>query len=56
MEQLTREELDYLYTKPKKNDINIRLNNFIRSRMVELIMIIGVCIFLWDKVLRYNRY
>ncbi len=56
MEQLTREELDYLYKKPQKNSINMLLGSFIRARMVELMLIIGMGIFLWDKVLKYNRY
>lgn len=56
MEQLTREELDYLYTKPEKNDINKRINSIIGFRIVELIAFVGLCIFLWDKFLKYNQY
>lgn len=54
MDELTREELDYLYDKPKKSNIVRKINNFIGITTVELMVLLGLFIFLWDRVIKYN--
>ncbi|WP_300300272.1 hypothetical protein [Anaerosolibacter sp.] len=54
MDELTREELDYLYDKPKKSNMIRKINSFIGITTVELMVLLGLFIFLWDRVIKYN--
>lgn len=54
MDELTREELDYLYDKPKKSNMLSKINNFVGITTVELMVLLGLFIFLWDRVIKYN--
>ncbi|WP_157064992.1 hypothetical protein [Thermotalea metallivorans] len=52
MDQLTREELDFLYTKPKRDGWNLKSKRCIWTRIVEFMVFIAFFLFLWDKVFR----
>jgi hypothetical protein len=52
MEGLTREELDCLYNNTKENDMNRKTKSNIHFTTVELMVLVGLFMFLWDRVLK----